>query len=485
MNPTGIFCVIPSTLAVGEEFSLKIKVRGEIRIIESASFAWTPPTPKLPGPFNRCEARKIQYIDDVLPEWTGKLILETENALEGEQAVVFDGSDQGVFLGDTRPIREFSGFSWKTPGFHFIKLTDPVSGVTTSSNPVYVTENTPKNRIVWGDPHWQTFFSDGIRTPEELYAFAKDEAFLDFGAISDHMEAVTERQWEYFKSVANDYNAPGSFATLLGQEWTNHKDGHRNIYYRGGDGPAMRSNDPKCDTLDKLWKNLDRLIPDSSEVLAIPHHTSNKVMGCDWSLGWNAKYEKAVEIYSAWGNSECHKDAKNTRPIRACEGEIEGKHVRDALKAGYKLGFVGGGDIHDGRPGDCLAQFQPEVGHYKSLYPQGLTAAAVPTLTRENIFDAIRNRSTYATTHRRIFMEVEHSEKNGELTFEMKTASDDGIDEVELIFNGKRIKNIRPNEDPRIVIGTFNVEMPSESDYCYIKTTTSDGDMAWSSPIYG
>jgi hypothetical protein len=36
--------------------------------------------------------------------------------------------------------------------------------------------------------------------------------------------------------VTNDFNEPGRFATLIGQEWTHHNPargapGHRNIYY--------------------------------------------------------------------------------------------------------------------------------------------------------------------------------------------------------------------------------------------------------------
>ena len=53
------------------------------------------------------------------------------------------------------------------------------------------------------------------------------------------MEAVTERQWEYFQAVTNDYNEPGRFVTLIGQEWTNHKPGHRNIYFRGAGGSGL------------------------------------------------------------------------------------------------------------------------------------------------------------------------------------------------------------------------------------------------------
>ena len=168
MNPTGVFCVIPSTLALGEEFSIKVKVLGELREINSANFAWTPFMPKLAGPFNRCVARKIQYLDNVLSEWSGELEVDGESALSGDLKLVFDGVNQGVFTSDTRPIREFSGFSWRTPGFHFIKLTDPVSGVTVSSNPVFVTENAPLRRIVWGDPHWQTFFSVDLRSDSDF-----------------------------------------------------------------------------------------------------------------------------------------------------------------------------------------------------------------------------------------------------------------------------------------------------------------------------
>lgn len=482
MNPKDIFCIISSTLGVGEEFHLSIKVLGDIRVIESSSFSWSPRMPKLAGPFNRCTARKIQYIDNVLPSWTGKLEVDGGTALDGPKEVVFDGTSQGVFTGDTRPIRSFGGFRWKKSGFQFIKLIEPVSGVTVYSNPVYVSEKIPSTRIVWGDPHWQTFFSDGIRSPEELYAFARDEAFLDFGAISDHMEAISERQWDYFKAVTNDYNEPGRFATLLGQEWTNHKFGHRNVYYRGDNGPAVRSNDSDCNTLEKLWKKLDS--HPELDTIAIPHHSANTVMGVDWSQGWNPKYEKAVEMYSCWGSSECHKDDGNIRPIRASGGEVRGRHVRDALNLGYKMGFVGAGDIHDGRPGDSLSEFQPEVELYKDLYPQGLTAALAPSLSRENVFDAIKNHSTYATTHRRIFLDVRKSVQAGKLQLEIKAASEDGIKDVKVIFNGNEIETLKPDDDSRIIIRQVCIDKPSGSDYCYVRVRTVSGDMAWSSPFF-
>jgi len=488
-EPTGMLCVVPSRLGLGEEFTVKIKVLGPIREIP-CSGNWNTRKPRLAGPFNLNVSRRIQYVDNCLPEWTGRLLLDGGSALEGPSELVFDGHSQGVFSGDTRPIRCVGGLRWTTPGFHFLKITDPASGVEAWANPVYVSERPPRERIYWGDPHWQTFFSDGIRCPEELYAFARDEGFLDFGAISDHMEAVTDRQWDYFQAVTNDYNEPGRFATLHGQEWTNHNPkvgapGHRNIYYRGDGGPVLRSNDPDCNTLEKLWKTLDGM--KGIEALAIPHHSANRVMGVDWGLGWNPEYEKAVEIYSVWGNSERPGEDGNPLPIAEYNlgGEMAGRHVVDALKLGYRFGFVGGGDIHDGRPGDCLHgdSYPPEGSAVQ--YPQGITAAAAPELTREHIYDAIKARQTYATTKSRIYLETQVHGEGDRRRLVISAASEHGIREVAVVRNGDDAEKRLPETDPRVVTSQANVGDMAPDEFCYVRVLTEKGDMAWSSPLWG
>jgi len=479
MEPTSLHVVIPSRIGVGESFAVKARVLGPVRSILCKG-GWNTLKPALYGPFNRNVKRGIQYLDNCLPEWSGTLSVEGEEGLEGPDALSFDGSDQGVFPGDTRPIKVFEGFRWTSPGFHFLKLREPSTGAEFLSNPVDVTSEPPDLRLYWGDPHWQTFFSDGIRCPEELYAFARDEAFLDFGALADHVEALTDRQWEYFVDVTNDYNELGRFATLVGLEWTNHAPGHRNVYYRGDYGPVLRSRDPKCDTLEKLWAALEGL-----DAIAIPHHTSNVKMGCDWSLGWNPKYEKAVEIYSIWGNSECPAEHGNPRPIRHVGGEEKGHHVIDALRKGFRFGFVGGGDIHDGRPGDCLAIHQPELEIYKSLYTQGLTAALAPDLTRDAVYDAIRDHRTYATTNSRIYLDVSLGKQAAAPCLNVKAASEDGIQEAVLVRNGEAAATAEPTSDRRIVETRFEAGISRPEEFCYVRLHTDAGNMAWSSPVWG
>ena len=487
LNPTGMLVVVPSRLAVGEPFAVKVKLRGAVQEIPAAG-AWCTVKPRLRGPFNFNAQRNIQYLDDSLPEWTGTLAVEADD-LDGPRMLSFDGRSQGVFPGDIRAIKTFDGLRFTRPGIHFLKLVDGAGGLAAWSNPVMVSEPPPHDRIWWGDPHWQTFFSDGIRCPEELYAFARDEAFLDFGAISDHMEALTARQWDYFQAVTNDFNAPGRFATLQGQEWTHHvpaggAPGHRNVYFRGAGGPLLRCTDPDCDTLAKLWARLDALPP--GEALAIPHHTSNVVMGVDWAQGWNPTYEKAVEIYSIWGSSERPAADGNPRPIRALKGEKPGRHVVDALQRGYRLGFVAGGDIHDGRPGDELHAHQNRVGDYAgTLHPQGFTAAIAPALSREAVFDAMASRRTYATTKRRVYLDVTTGGAGGSSQLHVHAASEDGVCEAVLVRGGEDADRRRPDDDPRIVRADFRLLDLGPSEFCYVRVLTDTGDMAWSSPIWG
>ena len=486
MQPKAMLIVMPSRIGVGEEFSIKVRVLGEVREIPCVG-QWNTMKPDLHGPFNLNVQRQIQFVDNTLPEWSGRLIVEAEG-LEGPTELMFDGRNQGVYSNDPRPIKVFGGFHWSRPGFGFIRLTDPESGCTASANVACVTEDQPSTRLFWGDPHWQTFFSDGIRCPEELYAFARDEGFLDFGAISDHMEAVTQRQWEYFQAVTNDYNEPGRFVTLHGQEWTHHiqaygAPGHRNIYYRGDGGPILRCTDSDCNSLEKLWKKLDSF--GGIDSIAIPHHPANTVMGVDWEQGWNPKYEKAVEIHSVWGNSERHSDDGNPLPLAAAclKGEKRGRHVIDALKLGYRFGFVGGGDIHDGRPGDALNNESYPARNFRSK-PEGFTAVEVPTLTREHVFDAIVQHKTYATTQCRIYLDVRVDGSAAKPQVRVDAASEEGIAAVVVVRNGIDSERITPDSDARIVTADRSIGELAREDFCYLRVETAGGNLAWSSPFW-
>ena len=483
MTVKGMLAVAPSNVQVGEPFALRVKVRGDLIAYPAAARSSLGCRRySLRNPFSSSPRGGV-FLDDCSPGWQGEIAVDGGDALEAPERIVFDGENQGVFLGDTRPIVTARGFRFTKPGFHFIRLADAESGVEAWSNPVRVTEHAPDRRLYWGDPHWQTFFSDGLRIPEELFAFARDEGFLDFGALADHVEPVTDLQWDYQVAVTNLFNEPGRFATLIGQEWTHKELGHRNIYYRGDHGPVLRCTDPGSDTLPRLWAALDRLMP---EALAIPHHTANVVMGVDWSHGWNPRYEKAVEICSVWGSSEKPADMGNTMPIRNHGGEVKGRHVIDALERGCRFGFVGGGDIHDGRPGDEMHNVQEKPETWPGLYKEGFTGAFAPALTRENVYDAMKTHQTIATTKSRIYLDTRWDADGDAAALSIEAASEEGIAHASVVSLGREVAPIETTADRRVIETSLSLPVPEGENACYyVHIETEAGNQAWSSPWWG
>lgn len=470
MNVTGIYAIAPSILAIGEEFTLKFKILTTPYVAGWA--CWIKP-PEFKGPFNQ-SPRGIMYLDNVYNGEPGEIEID----IDGNRMKFSDY--QGVYAGDTRKFGTVGGLRFESAGIKFIKILHPDTGITAISNPIIVKEKVG-NRIYWGDLHSQTFFTDGLRCPEELFTFARDEAFLDFFSVSDHSEWITDRQWEYFCGVANDFNKDGRFVTLVAQEWTNHKSGHRNIYFPGGSGRILRAGDDDINAVYGVARKYGALV--------IPHHSANKAMGVKWNLSHDPQVEKLVEIYSIWGSSECDAHIGNTRPIRVLGGEQKGQHVIDALNMGYKFGFVGGGDIHDGRPGDELHTLQETTADYKNLYRQGITAVKSESLTRRAIFNALSEKKCYATSNIRAIFDfsingVDYGgvlDDDRRLCFFLSGISEVPFEKLTIISDGKvyRVFDIKRNQ--------FKIEFEqnySGEKYFYARVERTDQEIAWLSPIW-
>lgn len=481
-EPTGIFVVAPSTVKVNEEFSIGVKILTQPYVVGSA--CWTQ-VPSLKSCYN-FSPRGISYMDNVLPDWDGTIEISGDESYEGPVEYCFkEGS--GPHKNDKRPIRRIGKMKFTSPGIKFLSLKDSTTGILQTSNPIYVAKNGESSeKLFWGDIHSQTFFSDGLRCPEELYSFARDEAFLDIFALSDHSEYLTDRQWNYFVGVTNDFNNPGHFVTLIGQEWTSTKKcGHRNIYFPGNSGPIIRSNESKFSNLENVYE-----IAHKHKALVIPHHSANVQMGVDWNEGYDPEVERLVEIYSVWGNSERPETEGNTRPIRFLKGEKKGQHIIDALRLGHLFGFVGGGDIHDGRPGDELHNLQAQPQDYRQIYRQGIMGVWAKDLTRESIFDALWNRRVYATTNVRIFLRFSIAGNPmgseikiaGKLPISVEAVSEIPIARIDLVKNGLDYLHAEP--DCREARWNCEDEPDSDTTWYYIRVTRQDGEMAWSTPIW-
>jgi len=478
---TGFLLAAPSTVEVNETFSLGFKALCEPYHVGGACYGGTGPL--LKSRYN-LSPRGISYMDNAVPEGKGRVQIEGGDGYDGPSEIRLEDLT-GPCYGDQRPITRLPDFRYTEPGVKFITVELDDTGVQATSNAIVVSSEPLQERLYWGDIHSQTFFSDGLRCPEELYAFARDEAFLDIFGLADHSESLTDRQWDYFTAVTNDYNEDGRFATLLGLEWTNSKIGHRNIHYPGSSGPILRCS-------DKHFSKLENLFAAARDhgALAIPHHSANVTMGVDWSLGHDPESERLVEIHSVWGTSERPESAGNTRPIRTLGGEKPGQHVIDALELGRRFGFVGGGDIHDGRPGDELHRLQETPDQYRLLSRQGIMGVWARELTREAVFDALWNRRVFATSNVRTYLtfhvcgafmgsEVQH---RGSRPIKVHAVSEVPIASAEIVRNGEDILKVEPNE--RELSWEVEDDGTDGSDWYYVRLTREDGENAWSSPVW-
>lgn len=476
----GMHLVAPSVLGIGEPFSLRVRLLTEPFL---AKAVWYGKTPSVNSRFN-ASPRGTRYMENVPPRWEGSVTIDGGKGYSGPESFPFAGGP-GPYPGDKRPIRTIEGMSFSTPGTKFITVQDPVSGVAGRSNPIRVTAQPPVERLFWGDIHCHSFFSHGLRCPEELYAFARDEAFLDIFALTEHSEEITDRQWNYFTGVTNDFYDPGRFVTLVAFEWTSREWGHRNVYYRDRSGPLMSCTDPVYGQLSKLYQ-----VASEKDALVIPHHSANAVMGVNWSLGHNPEVERLVEIYSIWGNSERARADGNPRPIRFAGGEKSGQHVLDALAMGRRYGFTAGGDTHDGRPGDDLHNLQKNIKEYPKLHRQGIMGVWTTGLTREAVFDALWNRRVFATTNVRIFLKFSINghpmgsefTPEGDLSITVEAASENPIARVDLVRNGEDVRVFAPHR--RDVVLRVKETHPEMAVWYYARLTREDGHMAWSSPIW-
>ena len=200
--------------------------------------------------------------------------------------------------------------------------------------------------------------------------------------------------WLNNTAIAEKYNEPGRFTTLIGYEWTSNAGGgdnlHRNVIYRDGKDKAdhvLPLTTFDSENPEDLWTWMDKWEKTTGgKLLAIPHN-GNLSNGRMFALGtfagnpmskqWAAerqRWEPLFEAIQIKGQSESHPsistsdefavgyelwDRGNLTLTPKKPGMIEHEYLRDALKNGlkveqdlganpFKYGMAGGSDTHNG-----------------------------------------------------------------------------------------------------------------------------------------
>ena len=204
---------------------------------------------------------------------------------------------------------------------------------------------------------------------------------------------VFKDAWKRYTAIADKFNDPGHFSTLIAYEWTSNYGGgnnlHRNVIFRDNAEKAQQMlplTTFQTENPEELWKWMERYEEKTGgDVLAIPHNgnLSNGLMfaletfeGKPLTKEWaetRSKWERLYEVTQGKGTSEQHPslspsdefakfeiwDKGNLNVVPKKPGMVNYEYVREAFKHGlelqqklgvnpFKFGLVGATDAHTG-----------------------------------------------------------------------------------------------------------------------------------------
>jgi len=357
--------------------------------------------------------------------------------------------------------------------------------------------------IYWGLLHGESDKFDATENIEGCLRHFRDEKALQFYASSpfENAEETSAEAWKSISQHLAEFNEDNRFSTLLGFQFLGEgkDEGLRQILYAKEGKPLLRKKDAKTNSLKKLYKSVT-----PKELMAIPSFSMGKGFETDFSC-FEPDFERVVEIYNAWGSSECTAKEGNLRPIRSLDrsgiSESEDGSIVAALKRNCRFGFVAGGLDDRGVYSDLYESQQVQ-------YSPGLTAILAGEQTRDALFEALKNRCCYATTGARMIVgfTVAGARMGSELSTKTKpglvlnrhisgyAAGTAPFKEIAILRNGTPLKTFHPKEyhfdfayDDMEDLSKSALHSPDDRPafvFYYVRVVQEDGHIAWSSPIW-
>ncbi|MFR5598831.1 MAG: hypothetical protein ACLTJB_03870, partial [Holdemania filiformis] len=232
-----------------------------------------------------------------------------------------------------------------------------------------------------------------------------------------------------------------------------------------------RSTDPEGNNPTVLFESIKK---DGGQ--CIPHHPAANwglvSAATDWDYH-DPEVQRVVEIFSRHADYEKFENqSKYTKNIMKFERHC----AQDALARGYHLGFIAGSDSH-----------QMEHG-----IEGGILGAFVPTLTSENVWNAIYNRFTYGTSGARILASLKIGSHHMGEEIMIPAGEAVKLDVSVLAVNEIRTVQIIKNNEVLVEMEgcgcamDFTVEDSErgEEDFYYLRVEQTDDHCAWCSPIW-
>ncbi|MBS3762642.1 MAG: CehA/McbA family metallohydrolase, partial [Planctomycetes bacterium] len=420
-----------------------------------------PPTPDA-GEEIRVVVTAIDHLGNVAHEYTGEVCLFADAEDCELPSVCYFSEDEEGSISLTARIGEEGVFQ-----IHARDQNDP--SVSGSSNLIVTDGSFGPGKLYFGDIHTHSQLSDGRLHPEHKAIEVSCHRGLDFWALTDHGHDFTEERLAQLNSTLEKHNEPGRFVTIPGYEWTNsmgrgehmrEKYGHRNIYSRTPFDVIYDGVSPASDTPGGVYQSYEK---SGRDFFCINHfHCGDPEM-------WPG-VDGGVEV-SGWCG-EFLRDGLHG------ENQKQPWSIFDAFDDGLDVGVTAGTD-HG-------------TEAYYAFLPAEMTAVQCDELTRDAVYDALKEGRTYATSGQKTLLRFtvngqSPGGKNDALTaserqLEITVGSVMPIQRIEVIKNGEMWQTISGH---RFGVEKHQIQdSESGSGYYLVRVLTAQGHTTWSSPIF-
>lgn len=351
--------------------------------------------------------------------------------------------------------------------------------------------------VYFGNLHSHTSYSDGVKTPEDAFKYARDKAKIDFLIITDHNHMLSESNYsgssKSLMAAVAKYTKDGKFVAIAGQEFSTIGSGnHVNVFDIGtilhsanGDYASLLKNE-----LPSLKNSLD-----AAPFLQFNHPWENRTFASkdygkddfpfdEWVKTMD-QYVRTIEIT----NGPAKTTGTDQHPDSANKGE---SLYLQYLNWGFHVAPTADQDNHKANWGNSTT---------------ARTGVIAKQLTRADILQAIEKRHVYATEDKNLKMifkvnnhlmgdRMSRPDTGDDLDISYQIKDDDepqAAYAIEMFF-GTPGNVAAPPADRVDVIGNQEngkiegVRLDPSWSYLFFRVTQvsddSEADYAWTAPVW-
>lgn len=351
------------------------------------------------------------------------------------------------------------------------------TGMTDSTTSTYdFTLRTSNYSLYFGQLHSHTTNSDGIGTLSDAYSHAKNVAKVDFLAVTDHSNSLettvtasmadgsSSAKWVAGHTAA-DVFTDSSFVGIYAFEmtWSN-GTGHINTFNTPGFENRANTVYTATDGLQKYY-NVLKNFPDSISQF---NHPGTTFGDFNDFANYDPTIDQRISLVEV-GNGEGAIGSSGYFPSYA--------YYTRALDKGWHLAPTNNQDNHLGNWGDANT---------------ARTVVLADSLTRDNIYDAMRNMRVYATEDNNLRIKytlngedmgtiLDQKPGNVDIKIDLQDPDNEALGKVSVISNGGRVvasRTITASQD------SIEFNLSPDYSYYYVRVDEADKDIAVTAPVW-